>query len=198
MHCEQARQRLFDRLDLAQPPPDDELAGHLESCPECLAMHRDVTDMQARARVWHEVAPPPWHAGPGAQPGAAAAQPAGWLPVFQQWFPVLASTAALVLAVSIHWQQAPAGAQPAPLEVTSDGTLASEVTADQLLALSRRERQQELEALTALLKAEMDRRSLETEESLKYVISHQIQSQRELDAVRGRLAQAAALPPEQL
>lgn len=55
-----------------------------------------------------------------------------------------------------------------------------------------------MKALTTLLKAEMDRRSLETEQSLKYIVSHQIQSQRQLDALRGRLQATQAVPPEQL
>ena len=38
--------------------------------------------------------------------------------------------------------------------------------------------------LSQLLKAEMDRRSLETEESLRYVIAHQVQEQAELDELR--------------
>ena len=40
-----------------------------------------------------------------------------------------------------------------------------------------------------LLKAEMDRRSLETAESLRYVITHQIQEQRELDDLSLRIRQ---------
>ncbi len=55
------------------------------------------------------------------------------------------------------------------------------------LDTNRTQRQQELEVLVRLLKGEMDRRSLETEESLRYVIAHQIQGQRELDDLYERV-----------
>ena len=46
---------------------------------------------------------------------------------------------------------------------------------------SRKQRQEELQALLKMLKAEMDRRSIETEESLRFVITNQLHGQEELD-----------------
>ena len=62
-----------------------------------------------------------------------------------------------------------------------------EILLQSVLDSNRTQRQQDLEALARLLKGEMDRRSLETEESLRYVIAHQIQSQQELDDLYQRV-----------
>jgi hypothetical protein len=209
MHCDGVRARLLDQLDdpAAGTTPGADLDAHLESCDECRSLRDDILTMQSRARVWHELEPPPWNADPWPRGSARAGTTRphwlapGWLGLVQQWFPVVASSAALLLAVSIYWGNEPRGNEPRardPAPVTSAANPAGAPPVEQLLAASRQERQQEMEALTALLKAEMDRRSLETEQSLKYIISHQIQSQRELESMRGRLRQAEMTPSEQL
>ena len=194
MHCDEARDNLLDRLDIpaAERP---ELTAHLEGCEECRALSEDIRAMQSQARVWHDVNPPPWNADSRAwrEPGGSRAASPSWLGLIQQWFPVLASTAALLLALGIYLDEPAANDAPSPevaIAPRAGDPAAGEAAAEALLAAGRRERRQEIEALTALLKAEMDRRSLETEESLKYIISHQIQSQRELEAMRGRLMPA--------
>jgi hypothetical protein len=198
MHCEEARGRLIDRLD--GPAIDAaELAAHLESCQECRELENDILAMESQARVWHDINPPRWNPDPGpwqAPPDRIGGWAPHWLRLIRQWFPVLASSAALLLAAGIYLQGDRPGAPQAPTAAAAPQTAAPATEA--LLATSRRERQQEMEALTALLKAEMDRRSLETEQSLKYIISHQIQSQRELESMRGRLMQTEANAREQL
>lgn len=198
MHCERARAALLEHLDQGSNPGlDAELQGHLTACEECTTFSHDLQNLQAQARVWHDLTPPPWNPAPAvwtatagwraaASPGAAI----GWRALVTQWLPVAASTTALLLAAGLFWRNQPAPAETPVAEVPPAAAV------NELLAASRQERQQDMKALTALLKAEMDRRSLETEESLKYVISHQIQSQRELDALRDRLSESAA-PPEQ-
>ncbi len=42
-------------------------------------------------------------------------------------------------------------------------------------------RQRELDALARLLKAEMDRQALETDQSLRYVVAHQLKEQERMD-----------------
>jgi hypothetical protein len=54
---------------------------------------------------------------------------------------------------------------------------------------NRMQRQEELQALVRLLRSEMDRCTEETEESLRYVIAHQIQEQREINDLYDRLQQ---------
>jgi hypothetical protein len=66
-------------------------------------------------------------------------------------------------------------------------------SADQTLLIqalqqaNRDQRERELQSLATLLKAEMDRRTLETEQSLRYVIAHQIQGQQDLDELYQRV-----------
>jgi len=223
MHCDDARACLLGRLDHPATEAGAALVGHLEDCADCRALEDDILAMQSQARVWHELNPPPWNPAPLGAPGTGGDRSAStrWLYLIQQWFPVLASTAALLLAAGIYLQvgeprtrDTPGGVadgaflqgdvaqtDPQPREQVSGASASPELptpTAEALLVASRRERQQEMEALSALLKAEMDRRSLETEQSLKYIISHQIQSQRELEAMRGQLMRTESNGSEQL
>ena len=196
MHCDEARDRLLDRLD--EPSRDSpELSTHLETCNDCQELAGDILAIESQSRVWHDIAPPPWHARAQPWPDRGGTRPAmaPWAGLVQQWFPLAASTAALLLALGLYLPDRATSQAPLPLPGTVQAGAAP--AADALLAASRRERRQEMEALTALLKAEMDRRSLETEESLRYIIAHQIQSQRELESMRGRLV-ATERPGEQL
>ena len=49
------------------------------------------------------------------------------------------------------------------------------------MAANRAQREQELAALAATLKQEMDRRAFETEDSLRYLVTHQVQGERRLN-----------------
>jgi hypothetical protein len=189
MHCERARATLLEHLNRPPADRDPELDAHLDGCADCTALAQDLEGLEAQARVWHELSPPPWNPAPGAwhrEPWAATSMADGWRRWLQQWLPLTASVVALLLAVALYWRGGLGAVESAPALVAD----ATEPPVETLLATSRQEREQELEALTVLLKAEMDRRSLETAESLKYIISHQIQSQRQLDALRGRLAES--------
>lgn len=199
MHCERARAALLEHLDQGSNPGlDAELQAHLTACQECTTFSHDLQNLQAQVRVWYDLTPPAWNPAPAGWTAAsgwtAAARPGtaiGWRALVTQWLPVAASTAALLLAAGLFWRNQPQAPAETPVAEAPPAAAVKE-----LLAASRQERQQDMEALTALLKAEMDRRSLETEESLKYVISHQIQSQRQLDALRERLSESPS-PPEQ-
>lgn len=200
MHCDEATARLLDLLD--QPTdrasPSTTLEAHLSGCDECRALQEDIAARRAEARVWHDLEPPPWNPEPPRGHSDGYGLAAGWQRLVQLWLPLAASTAALLLAVSVYRQDAAAPLTTPLPDEPQLAELAGSPAAQALLAASRRERQQEMAALTALLKAELDRQEAQTEESLKYLISHQIQSQRELDAVRGRLLQTDARSTEQL
>jgi hypothetical protein len=200
MHCEEATATLLDQLDQPADPVSmpAELEHHLDGCDECRALQQDIAGMRAQARVWHDLEPPTWNPDPSPwQHGERASLgfTAAWQRLVQLWLPLAASTAALLLVVNVYRLDGPAPSQVPQPQIAE---LANSPAAQALLAASRRERQREMEALTALLKAELDRQEAQTEESLKYLISHQIQSQRELDAVRGRLLQTDVRGTEQL
>ncbi len=181
MRCEEARLMLFDFVDrtLSQDA-QVQLSEHLEHCTECSSDLESLNDLSLQAEVWHDLPAPPWQA-----PGVRGNFSWGGL---QQWFPSLASALALILVAGLYLQQ-PTQSAGRPVDATrmpmppAAGTSALPVngSVDALMTSNRLERQQELQALVQLLTAEMDRRNEETEESLRYVIAHQIQGQREID-----------------
>lgn len=203
MYCDDARAALLDGLDRPGAPDDTELGNHLESCADCQALREDIQAMRARVRVWHDLEPPHWPAGPLNPAAAALPRPAApaWRSLLQQWLPLAASSLALVLALSSFISQGPAqnaasrpssaapaapgAADPRP----NDPDLLSTPAAQALLAASRRERQREMEALATLLKAELDRQKAQTEDSLEYLLAHQLQSARRLEDLQSRRLQ---------
>jgi hypothetical protein len=58
-----------------------------------------------------------------------------------------------------------------------------------MLASSREARLQELQALSALFAAEMDRRSRETDDSLRYLLEYQLRDQQEIERLSEDLLQ---------
>jgi len=181
MHCDRARDALLERLDRPlDTAAATALEAHLDGCADCRELATGIADLETQARVWHELPPPPWNPAAGLVADASASPGRGWHAVITTWFPTLASAAALLLALTVFLRS---GADPgAELPAQTAAAEPAGAAVEQLLAATRAEREQELEALTTLIKAEMDRRSLETEQSLKYVISHQIQRQRPLDS----------------
>jgi len=195
MRCEEARSSLFDFADgMLSAAQRDQLTEHLDSCPDCARDYEAISDLALQASVWHELPAPRWQPPRVGSPLNLAA--------FQQWFPSLASAAALILVIGMYLQmpefQVRSTATVAPQSV-SDVTAAPapgmmNTSLDTALNNNRQERQQELQALVALMRAEMDRRSEETEESLRYVIAHQIQGQREIDDLYRYIRKVSSMP----
>ena len=188
MQCEQTQDYLFDYLDDHLPADVRQAVDeHLDGCEACQAMYHTAFSMARYQNVWHEQPPPQWQ--PPRIERQRSSWAAGW-PDFFQWFPTLASTAALAFVALIYFDgrgsdqgfdlQAPLPSQP----VSYAAEARESMLVQNVLESSRTQRQKELEALVKLLKAAMDRRSLETEESLRYVIAHQVQEQAELDELR--------------
>lgn len=115
-----ADQRHVVELKLFQGFTFEDIAGQLGISPNTAktrlyaALEKlrrdDVLTMQARARVWHDLAAPPWNP----QPAGTAARDTvpGWR-VLVQWFPQIASTTALLLAAAVYWS-APLPGRPGP------------------------------------------------------------------------------------
>ncbi len=195
MQCEHARDHLFDYLD--DHLPDDvrrQVSSHLDGCDACQADYSSAFALARYETVWHDQTPPRW------QPPRIERTPFAW-PSFFQWFPTLASTAALAFVALLYFDTAGNQGyelqQPLPTQPVSFPDEAREsLLVQNVLESSRSQRQKELEALVKLLKAEMDRRSLETEESLRYVIAHQVQEQQELDELRRKVQKTLDVPAE--
>ena len=66
---------------------------------------------------------------------------------------------------------------------------ATQAAFDTALENNREQRKQELQSLLEILTAEMNRRSIETEESLRFLVSSQVEGQRELDLLYKQLEQ---------
>ena len=58
---------------------------------------------------------------------------------------------------------------------------ATQAAFNNALESNRAQRQQELKSLLEILTAEMNRRSIETEESMRFLVTSQVQGQQELD-----------------
>ena len=200
MHCEHVQSLLFEYADqMLAHDTRDQVGDHLDTCAQCSADYARILEMESQARVWHDLPAPAWQI-----PKLPSRVDFSEL---NRWFPSLASAVALVLVVALYFKDPgyqPSLVLPTASSTTSFADPASLQTLDQrylmqtALDTNRAQRQQELEALVKLLKGEMDRRSLETEESLRYVIAHQIQGQREIDDLYQRVQHYPAPQPEQL
>jgi hypothetical protein len=177
MRCEDARTQLFDYVDDTLDGYESaKLADHLESCTSCRSDFEAINDLALQATVWHDLAAPRW------QPPRVTRQ--FNFGGFLQWFPSLASALALILVVGVYLRQPDpvAPVSNAQIPTLPGGSFApANASFDAAFSSNRMERQQELQALVQILRTEMDRRNEETEESLRYVIAHQIQGQREID-----------------
>ena len=182
MLCEHANPLL---IDYAQKSLNDSLAveieTHLETCTACQSDYEAINMLSNMAENWHDEAVPHWQPVPITNHN--------WLDNFRLWFPTAASTAALAVATMIFVQMPqnngtlPASSQPAgnyqALPELPQATQAAMV--ERVMEGSREQRQEELQILLQYLKAEMDRRTIETEDSLRFVITNQLQGQQELD-----------------
>ena len=203
MLCEHANPLLVEYAERELPPGELlEVEEHLAGCGKCQTDFAAIAEWRNMASAWHDETPPAWQ--PVKMPGT------DYLESFRQWFPTFASAAALAM-VAIIYIQAPdqEGSLPQGQAVPTDysslpplpqATQAAMV--ESVMEGSREQRQEELQALLRILKAEMDRRSLQTEESMRYIISNQIQGQQELDDLYSQLADlmaadAGATPPIQ-
>lgn len=207
MNCEEARSSLFELVEDpgALPPAEHEaLRAHVAECPSCTADVEAIRTWRQHAQAWQDEPAPRWN-----RPRIERPAWRDW----RVWFPVAASTAALAIAVA-----AVVGPQDgigndggsAPAVATYDPELQRQLVdaalaqfreeldgrreADRSMLLqaameaARDQREEELTALAVFLKAEMDRRSLETEENLRYLITDQVRDRRRLEDLFQRVS----------
>ncbi|XOV84775.1 MAG: zf-HC2 domain-containing protein [bacterium] len=182
MLCEHANPLL---IDYAQKLLNDSLSveveTHLESCASCQSDFEAINMLSNMAQNWHDETVPAWQPAPITNHS--------WLDNFRLWFPTAASTAALAVATMIFVQMPEStGVLPASSEPISSYQALPELPqatqaamVERVMEGSREQRQEELQVLLQYLKAEMDRRTIETEDSLRFVITNQLQGQQELD-----------------
>jgi len=187
MLCEHANAQLVEYA--AHELPADislQVAEHVRTCTTCQADLDSINTLQQMSEQWQAETPPAWAAS---APVADRGYGGGWLAGFRLWFPTLASSSALVLAAVLFFQQpGTQGVLPSePGSVNYDNLPPLPQAASQaalvqsVLESSQEQRAKEIQALLKVLKAEMDKRSIQTEESLRYIITHQMQGQQELD-----------------
>ena len=164
-----------------------QMTEQIDSCANCQQTLADISEMRATVESWstnwHDETPPAWEV-----PQSEVSNPLEpFLEGFRQWFPTFASATALVL-VSVLYVQSPEStpgqinaSQLAEYNALPELPQATQAAFDNALEDNRAQRQRELESLLEILTAEMNRRSLETEESLRYVVTSQVQGQREMD-----------------
>lgn len=199
MNCDDARSNLFELVEDAgglAPAEREALQAHVAGCPSCSADVEAIRTWRQHAQAWRDEPAPRWN-----RPRVERPAWRDW----RGWFPVAASTAALALAVIavVGPRAATEDEAPPPTVATYDPELQRQLV-DAALAQFREEldsrrdvdrsfvlqavmeaardqREEELTALAVFLKAEMDRRSLETEENLRYLITDQVRDRRRLE-----------------
>ena len=198
MNCEEARSNLFELVEDAgglAPGEREALQAHVAGCPTCSADVEAIRTWRQHAQAWRDEPTPRWN-----RPRIERPAWRDW----RGWFPVAASTAALALAVIAVVGPRAATEDDAPPAVAAydpevqrqfvDAALAQfreeldgRREADRSFVLqavmdaARDQREEELTALAVFLKAEMDRRALQTDESLRYLITDQVRDRRRLE-----------------
>ena len=199
MNCEEARSNLFELVEDAgglAPGEREALQAHVAGCPSCSADVEAIRTWRQHAQAWQDEPTPRW-----SRPRIERPAWRDW----RGWFPVAASTAALALAVIavVGPRTATEDEAPPPAVAAHDPELQRQLVdaalaqfreeldgrreADRSFVLqavmeaARDQREEELTALAVFLKAEMDRRSLQTDESLRYLITDQVRDRRRLE-----------------
>ena len=209
MLCENANALLVEYAAEELPPNQRlDVDQHLASCDTCQSDLQAISQMQNMAAQWQEVATPPWTPPQIAFTKQSATQKI-WAnnPLqetsqpfwdnFRMWFPTLASSAALVLVAVIFIQQPasvngidrqtnPSGLASTPANFAEQSSIpasAQTMLVKQVMENSQAERAEEIQSILNILKAELDARERATEESLRYIITHQVRGQQELEAL---------------
>ena len=195
MLCEEANSQLVEYAEGALTATVHQaVEDHLHGCEPCQSDSSAITSLQSMAINWHDEQPPAWqlpeidHTNPITE----------WLDGFRNWFPTFASATALVLVSVMYFAESGETTQLPQNQVASGYDTLPELPqaqqaafVDSVLETSREQRQEEFSALLEYITAEMNRRSIETEESMRFILSSQIEGQKELDQLYQQIERLA-------
>lgn len=219
MNCDEAGPLLAELADgTLDAATAQRVQAHIEGCDDCFSLAATLGAWQRRANDWEDL-PAPMILLPH-----MPSRPRGWRvpswPRDLRWWqllPTAASLGALALAfVAVVRAGSPDPEAPPMMAATPVPANAQVLNAtfdewqqdfehrlevDQSLIVqavmvaNEDRRQRELDALARLLKAEMDRQALETDQSLRYVVAHQLKEQERVDQLARQLQQIGWEPP---
>lgn len=198
MLCEEANSQLVDYAEGALSASAHEaVETHLHGCATCQSDYSAITSLQSMAINWHDEQPPAWKIPEIERPASEWMDE--WLDGFRNWFPTFASATALVLVSVMYFDDSGQDSAQLPHNQVATGYEAlpelpqaqQAAFVDSVLETSREQRQEEFSALLEYITAEMNRRSIETEESMRFILSSQIEGQKELDQLYQQIERLA-------
>lgn len=214
MRCDDAREHLFDYVDdRLDAYLRRGLEEHIDTCEECAAQLEELRGFSRLAATWRDEPLPP-----GTSPLARPDLPHSGLRSsggFLQWLPLAAGFVLAILVllraeldvndggwrlsfgsqaeIERHLDDRLAGFQSDQRllldELRTAQIVDQEIMMQGLLASSREARLEELQAVSALFTVEMDRRSRETNDGLRYLIEYQLRDQQEIERLSRDLMQ---------
>ena len=219
MNCDEAGLLLAELADgTLDPATARRVQAHMEGCDDCFAAAQTLSAWQRQAQAWEDL-PAPMILLPHVPSRRRGWRLPAWPGGLRWWqlLPTAASLGALALAFVAFVRAGSPDAEAPPMVVATPVPANAQVlnaTFDEwqqdfqhrlevdqslivqaVMVANEDRRQRELDALTRLLKAEMDRQALETDQSLRYVVAHQLQEQERVDQLAMQLQQIGWEPP---
>lgn len=199
MRSEEARQLLMEYAEGTLPPAEHaQVEAAINADPQLQSDLSAIGELRMMANNWHDEVPRAWSIPTLDRPSHLEQFANG----FRQWFPTFASSAALVLVAVMYFEPPTQTGNGLPAQQMTDYSSlpelpqATQAAFDSALESNRQQRQQELQSLLEILTAEMNRRSIETEESMRYLVTSQIEGQQELDSLYKQLQELLAAENE--
>ncbi len=212
MRCDRVRDVLFEyRRGLLPGSERDDVADHLNCCEMCRRQLTDLTSFEVLARDWQDLEPPPWNAASvvtGPAPLSLVQLCARWLPLAA----ALVLTAFVAAGTEIGHRAdgfyvrfgsgdaPPGGPSQAPQAVVdaerlqtaierlrAEQAMERELLRAALLAASTNPRRGEIEAMLALVRAQLDGHAEDARDSLRFVIDLQQRDERRLSELDDQL-----------
>ena len=219
MNCDEAGPLLAELADgTLDAATARRVQGHVEGCDDCFSLGVTLGAWRRRAQEWEDL-PAPMILLPHMPSRRRGWRLPSW-PVDLRWWqllPTAASLGALALAFVAFVRADSPGVDALPTMAATPLPANAQVLnasfdewqqdfqhrleVDQSLIVqavmvaNEDRRQRELDALARLLKAEMDRQALETDQSLRYVVAHQLKEQERVDQLAMQLQQIGWEPP---
>ena len=220
MNCDEAGPLLAELADgTLDAATARRVQAHMQGCDDCSAEMRTLVAWQRRAEEWEEL-PAPMILLPHVPSRRRSWRLPSWSVDLRWWqlLPTAASLGALALALVAFFRAGSPDADAPPMVAATPVPANAQVlnaTFDEwqqdfqhrlevdqslivqaVMVANEDRRQRELDALTTrLLKAEMDRQALETDQSLRYVVAHQLKEQERVDELALQLQQIGWEPP---